>query len=923
MENLNFATRWNVDEVESNYLKWLKEPSSLDATWRVFFEGFHLGADGAGNHNISTAPAKVETPAQTATNHDAIEKHARLYGAIYSFRDIGHTQGTFDPLKVEVEENPRLSLDRLGFEKADLEEVHFTGNYLGGARMKVGEILERLKKTYCGNVGVEYLHLQATEKRRWIQSKIEPNDNKPDFPHDEKLRILRKIIQAEEFENFLHTRYVGQKRFSLEGGESLITALDSIFQKCPDEGVEEIVMGMAHRGRLNVLANVMGKSHEFIFREFSENFVPDGAHGSGDVKYHLGYESVRTTSNGQQVVIHLSPNPSHLEAVNGVVEGKTRARQRLRGDAERRRVLPILIHGDAAMAGQGVVAEVFNFSKLPGYRTGGTIHVVVNNQIGFTTDPTDARSSLYCTDVAKIIEAPIFHVNGNDPLAVAMVAELALTYRQKFQEDVVIDVNCYRKHGHNEADDPAFTQPILYHRIKQMPSISSVLSNQLVGDGELEKQESEEIHKRLRRQLDATLEKVRTIKKSSTFDGSVAIHQIPYDFSSVETAVPKKELEKVAHALTRFPDNFNLNPKIKRQIEAKAKNFKSGRGIDWAMAEQLAFGSLMLEGTPVRLSGQDSERGTFSHRHAAWYDSKDRRRYVPLLEMEDRKGKFCVYNSLLSEAAVLAFDYGYSLDYPRMLSIWEAQFGDFVNGAQVIIDQFIMSGEDKWGAVSDLVLLLPHGFEGQGPEHSSARLERFLQGCAEDNVVVANITTPAQYFHALRRQKRKEFAKPLIVMAPKSLLRHKSCVSDLKEFTNAGFEEFIPDPTPPKSPNTLVLCSGKVYYDLLEGREAIRSPKASVLRVEQFYPFNAEKFRQLLKPYSKVKRLVWCQEEPQNMGAWSFLAPLIEGVIGRKPEYVGRTSTASPATGSLTLHKREQAELVANALGEPSLQVEK
>ena len=923
MENLNFATRWNVDEVESNYLKWLKEPSSLDATWRVFFEGFHLGADGAGNHNISTAPAKVETPAQTATNHDAIEKHARLYGAIYSFRDIGHTQGTFDPLKVEVEENPRLSLDRLGFEKADLEEVHFTGNYLGGARMKVGEILERLKKTYCGNVGVEYLHLQATEKRRWIQSKIEPNDNKPDFPHDEKLRILRKIIQAEEFENFLHTRYVGQKRFSLEGGESLITALDSIFQKCPDEGVEEIVMGMAHRGRLNVLANVMGKSHEFIFREFSENFVPDGAHGSGDVKYHLGYESVRTTSNGQQVVIHLSPNPSHLEAVNGVVEGKTRARQRLRGDAERRRVLPILIHGDAAMAGQGVVAEVFNFSKLPGYRTGGTIHVVVNNQIGFTTDPTDARSSLYCTDVAKIIEAPIFHVNGNDPLAVAMVAELALTYRQKFQEDVVIDVNCYRKHGHNEADDPAFTQPILYHRIKQMPSISSVLSNQLVGDGELEKQESEEIHKRLRRQLDATLEKVRTIKKSSTFDGSVAIHQIPYDFSSVETAVPKKELEKVAHALTRFPDNFNLNPKIKRQIEAKAKNFKSGRGIDWAMAEQLAFGSLMLEGTPVRLSGQDSERGTFSHRHAAWYDSKDRRRYVPLLEMEDRKGKFCVYNSLLSEAAVLAFDYGYSLDYPRMLSIWEAQFGDFVNGAQVIIDQFIMSGEDKWGAVSDLVLLLPHGFEGQGPEHSSARLERFLQGCAEDNVVVANITTPAQYFHALRRQKRKEFAKPLIVMAPKSLLRHKSCVSDLKEFTNAGFEEFIPDPTPPKSPNTLVLCSGKVYYDLLEGREAIRSPKASVLRVEQFYPFNAEKFRQLLKPHSKVKRLVWCQEEPQNMGAWSFLAPLIEGVIGRKPEYVGRTSTASPATGSLTLHKREQAELVANALGEPSLQVEK
>jgi len=567
-----------------------------------------------------------------------------------------------------------------------------------------------------------------------------------------------------------------------------------------------------------------------------------------------------------------------------------------------------------------VVAEVFNFSKLPGYRTGGTVHVVVNNQIGFTTDPTDARSSLYCTDVAKIIEAPIFHVNGNDPLAVAMVAELALAYRQKFQEDVVIDINCYRKHGHNEADDPAFTQPILYQRIKQMSPISSILTDQLVKDGDLDQKESDDIHKRLRRQLDATLEKVKTIKKSSTFEGSVAIRQIPYDFAPVETAVARKDLEKVAGALTHFPDGFNLNPKIKRQIETKAKNFKSGRGIDWAMAEQLAFGSLLLEGTAVRLSGQDSERGTFSHRHAAWYDSKDRTRYVPLLEMEDRKGKFCVYNSLLSEAAVLAFDYGYSLDYPSMLSIWEAQFGDFVNGAQVIIDQFIMSGEDKWGAVSDLVLLLPHGFEGQGPEHSSARLERFLQGCAEDNVTVANISTPAQYFHALRRQKIKEYAKPLIVMAPKSLLRHKLCVSDLKEFTHGKFEEFIPDPTPPKSPHTLVLCSGKVYYDLLEAREAIRSPKASIMRVEQFYPFHADKFRDLLKPYAKVKRLVWCQEEPQNMGAWSFLFPIIEEVIGRRPDFVGRKATASPATGSLTLHKREQAELIADALGEASVQ---
>ena len=912
--NPTFASRWNVDEIDRQYALWLESPSHVSTEWQYFFEGFHLGSDS------SIAPSDEPiTESSLPPNEDAGEKHARLYGAIYSFRDIGHTQGTFDPLRDKVEENPRLTLERLGFEPNDLNEVHFTGNYLGGVRMSIGEILDRLKKTYCENIGVEYLHLQTTEKRRWIQSKIEPNLNQHSFNHEEKLRILRKIIQAEEFENFLHTRYVGQKRFSLEGGETLITALDSIFQKCPDEGVEEIVMGMAHRGRLNVLANVMGKSHEFIFREFSENFVPDGAHGSGDVKYHLGYESVRTTSSGQQVVIHLSPNPSHLEAVNGVAEGKVRARQRLRGDKERSRVLPILIHGDAAMAGQGVVSEVFNFSKLPGYRTGGTIHVVVNNQIGFTTDATEARSSLYCTDVAKVIEAPIFHVNGNDPLAVAMVAELALSYRQKFNEDVVIDINCYRKHGHNEADDPAFTQPLLYKKIKAMPSISEVFSEQMVSDGDLKKEECAEIHKRLRRQLDASLEKVKTVKKSSTFEGSVAVKQIPYDFSPVETKVSKKDLEKVVRALSTCPEGFNLNTKIKRQVDAKAKNFKSGLGIDWGFAEQLAFGSLMLDGTPIRLSGQDSERGTFSHRHAVWYDSKDRTRYVPLLNMEDRQGQFCVYNSLLSEAAVLAFDYGYSLDYPSMLAIWEAQFGDFANGAQVIIDQFIMSAEDKWGAVSDLVLLLPHGFEGQGPEHSSARLERFLQGCAEDNIVVANLSTPAQFFHALRRQKKQEYAKPLVVMSPKSLLRHKLCVSEVKELTSGQFEEFLPDPTPAKNTQNLILCSGKVYYDLLEAREGQRNSKSTIIRVEQFYPFNMEKFKEVIEPYAQAKRVVWCQEEPLNMGAWSFLCPILEEALGRRPHYAGRTPTASPATGSLTLHKIEQAELVADALNQTQI----
>ena len=917
MDNPKFATRWNVDEIDDRYSRWLREPASLEPEWQYFFEGFHLGADGNGAASAKTAPGAelASATASVSGQTSAEEKHARLYGAIYAFRSIGHTQGTFNPLN-DPEPNPRLSLERLGFDHRDLDEVHFTGNYLGGTRMSVGEVFDRLNRTYCGNVACEYLHIQATHKRRWLQARMEPACNQPEFSREEKIRVLRKIVQAEEFENFLHTRYAGQKRFSLEGGESLITALDSILQKSPSAGVEEVVMGMAHRGRLNVLANVLGKSYEFIFREFSENFVPDAAHGSGDVKYHLGYESTRQTSDGSEVVIHLSPNPSHLEAVNGVVEGKARARQRLRGDTERSRVLPILVHGDAAMAGQGVVGEVFNFSQLDGYCTGGTIHVVVNNQIGFTTGPTDARSGLYCTDVAKCIEAPIFHVNGNDSLAVAMVAELALDYRQEFGEDVVIDVNCYRKHGHNEADEPAFTQPILYKKIKAMPLVSELLTSQLIEEGAISQKESDAIHERLRRRLDVSLEKVKTIKKSSTFEGSVAVKQIPYDFSPVDTTVSKTDLAKVAKALTTPPANgFHLNPKIKRQLDAKAKNFKAGKDLDWGFAEQLAFGSLMLEGTPVRLSGQDSRRGTFSHRHAVWYDTEDRTRYIPLLNMEDNQAKFCVYNSLLSEAAVLAFDYGYSLDYPKMLALWEAQFGDFANGAQVIIDQFILSAEDKWGAVSDLVMLLPHGFEGQGPEHSSARLERFLQGCAEDNVVVCNFTTPAQYFHALRRQKKQEYAKPLIVMTPKSLLRHKQCVSALKEFTHGGFREFLDDPTPPKTADTLLLCSGKVYYDLLTARENLRSNKTAIVRVEQFYPFNEDLFRETVTPYAKAKRLVWCQEEPQNMGAWSFLSPILEEVLDRRPEYVGRTPTASPATGSLTLHKKEQAQIVAEALG--------
>jgi 2-oxoglutarate dehydrogenase E1 component len=908
MKQSTITSRWNADLIDEKYDAWLANPDSIDSEWRAFFEGFELAqTNGSSSHSkngASTAPA---------SDSDAIMQ-GRFIGLIYSYRSIGHTIAGFNPLTKEAPSNPRLTLERLGFEESDLDKVFHTGNYLGGTEMSVRDLIERLEKTYCRTIGVEYVHIQETPKRRWLQARMEPECFEPIFNKDQKKRILETIVKAENFENFLQTRYVGQKRFSLEGGETLIACLESIFERCKKNDVSEIVMGMAHRGRLNVLANFLGKSLDYILREFSADYVQDSIYGDGDVKYHLGFETKRKTSEGHEVDIRLAANPSHLEAVDPVVQGKARARQRIIGDLERKKVLPLLIHGDAAIAGQGIVAEVFNFSQLKGYRTGGTIHIVINNQIGFTTDPSEARSSRYCTDVARIIEAPVFHVNGNDPLAVIATCEAAFDYRQTFGCDVVIDMYCWRKHGHNESDEPAFTQPTLYKQISSMKPIGEAFAERLVASGEFSQEEVETIKSDYHKKLETAFDSVKEAengKSSDVFKGSSATVQPPYNFKGFDTRVKKETLQLIAERMTQYPEGFNVNKKIRRQLDTKLKAFNDNTGIDWGMAEALAFGSLLLDGSPVRLSGQDSERGTFSHRHSVLYDIETRERYVPLLDLAEDQAQFCVHNSLLSEAAVLGFDYGYSLDYPQMLCIWEAQFGDFVNGAQVIIDQFITSSESKWGRLSGLVMLLPHGHEGQGPEHSSARLERFLQSCAENNIQVCNLTTPAQYFHVLRRQMKREFKKPLIIMAPKSLLRHKECVSKVENFTDNEFWSILDDETVTrKTAKRVVFCSGKIYYDLEDYRKQNKIKDTAIIRIEQFYPLNVDLLKRIHKNYPKADKVVWCQEEPKNMGGWTFIAPRLMEALEKMPLYVGRKESASPAVGSNAKHQVEQARIV-------------
>ena len=914
--NTSLAARPNEALIDQNYERWLEDRHSVSADWAAFFEGFELGF--ARSHkNGDTAP---DAPAEGAV---APSLQTRVDALVYAYRTMGHSVAHLDPLTDKPRENPLLSLRELGFDEKDLNLQVSSRFFREDRKMTVRDMIADLQARYCSTLGAEFIHIQNPKIRNWVRDRVENREIVRQGDPATHRDILRKLYEAETFESFIHTKYVGQKRFSLEGGESLILALSAILETCDVRGVEEIVMGMAHRGRLNVLANFLNKPLQVIFNEFQDNFIPELVGGNGDVKYHLGYQNTRKLANGHKVEIRLAANPSHLEAVDPVVQGKARARQRVLGDtAERKKVVPILIHGDAAFIGQGIVAEVFNMSQLPGYRTGGTIHIVVNNQIGFTTLPAEARSTMYCTDIAKMIEAPIFHVNGEDPLTVIEVAKMALEFRQEFGRDVVIDIYCYRRHGHNETDEPSFTQPDLYNTIKKHPLLSEKFAAEAAATGTVTAEEAMGIKAESLAELEAALVEAKKPldSKKSEFAGSTAIFQPPYTHEPANTAISATTLEQLVKALTTVPEDFHVVPKIKRTVlERRLQIWKAGGPYDWGFAELLAFGSLMLDGTPVRLSGQDCRRGTFSHRNSVLYDEMNpERNYIPLMHIAPKQEKFCVYNSPLSEYAVLGFDYGYSMDFPSILCIWEAQFGDFGNGAQIIIDQFIASAESKWRRPSSIVMLLPHGYEGQGPEHSSARLERFLQLCAEDNMQVCNLTTPAQYFHALRRQIHRGFRKPLVIMTPKSLLRSEDATSQGEDFTNSRFYEILDDPTVKdrKKITRLVFCSGKVYYDLVRGRtEAGPDGKnTAIVRVEQIYPLHREKLARITKSYPGVKRYVWCQEEPQNMGAWNFIAPRIAGIVGSLIGYAGRPESASTAAGSLGTHKAQQAALVKQAL---------
>ena len=940
--NSSVSPRLNADLLDEKYAEWKSDPQSVEATWSAFFEGFELGAArleqelgnqqaGASSNRDSPAPASAEAVAASLgeDDPDALRVtqvdpsfRARLVSLVYTYRAIGHTEAWIDPLSLEPPYNPSLDIQGFGFSADDLEEEVATHFFARGQPMKLNQMIGMLDEIYSSKIGFEFMHINDRKVRHWLRDRIEARPDSWETPDDEKSQVLEWLQEAEFFESFLHKTYVAQKRFGLDGGESLMVALNGLFEATRENGVEEIVMGMAHRGRLNVLANFLHKPLEVIFHEFSENYVTDLAGGDGDVKYHLGFETSRETKDGHPVNIFLAPNPSHLEAVNPVVEGMTRARQRLVGDTETRtRVLPILIHGDAAFAGQGPVAEVLNFSQLPGYRTGGTVHMIVNNQIGFTTLPEDARSSVYCTDVVKMIEAPVFHVNGDCPLDVLFCTRLALEFRQRFRRDVVIDIVCYRRHGHNEADEPAFTSPKLYRTIRSKKTTSTLFRQALVDDHTLSPETIDAMEKGIRKRLESDYEKIQKLESEGegVFHGASVVLQPPYSHDAVTTGITKKKLKQLGHRLVEVPEDFKLNDKIKRFVLAKrTRANEEGGPFDWGHAEALAFASLLDEGKSVRLSGQDSRRGTFSHRHAVLYDADTRERYFPLKNISPKQAMFCAYNSLLSEHAVLGFDYGYTLMAPDMLICWEAQFGDFANGAQVIIDQFISSSESKWGKPSNLVMLLPHGYEGQGPEHSSARLERFLQLCAESNMQVCNLTTPAQYFHVLRRQLARPFSKPLIIMTPKSLLRHEDAVSHSPDFTGkSSFQEIIDDENlvdKPERVTRLIFCSGKVYYDLRAYRDEHKLRNVAIIRIEQLYPFNRDLLKHVVKRYPRAnKKWVWCQEEPLNMGAWSFIGPRLDRISKSRVRYAGRDRSASPAAGSKAIHTYEQKKLVKAA----------
>ncbi len=875
-----------------------------DGFYEEIFEALHVPY-----LPVKWAPDVTPAAAPAAEPSVEIVKEAAVAQLVHAFRVRGHLMADLDPLGEEPAYNAELDPLTYGLNIWDLDRHFYTGTlqhaFGGRKQATLREMVDCLRQTYCGKIGTEYMYIQRPEEKTWLQERLERLT--VDSPSkEEKLWILENLLQAEEFEHFLDRRFIGQKRFSLEGAETTIPILAELANLTADNGGHELVIGMAHRGRLNVLANIIGKPLGQIFSEFEGNIDPASAQGSGDVKYHLGASGTHVAPSGNAVAVSLAANPSHLEAVNPVVEGMVRAKQDNLADTDRSRFLPVLIHGDAAFAGQGVVAETLNLSQLDGYTTGGTLHVVINNQIGFTTLPDDSRSTAYATDIARMVQAPIFHVNGDDPEAAIRVSRLAFDYRQRFKRDVVIDMICYRRHGHNEADDPAYTQPLMYRKIRALPSAAVLYGQQLTTAKVLGPDGAEGVRKIVADHLNAAFD---ANKAAGPWVLQPVVKPVPQNHS---TSISRGMLEKVVEGITTLPEGFHLHPKLDSFVKKRRDALATNGAVDWAFAEAIAFGSLILEGNPVRLSGQDCGRGTFSQRHLSFYDFEDGHREIPLQHLDPNQVRFEVYDSSLSEFGVLGFEYGYSVADPHTLTLWEAQFGDFSNGAQIVIDQFLTTAEQKWNQVSGLVMLLPHGYEGQGPEHSSGRIERFLLLCAEDNIRVANCTTPAQYFHILRRQITTQ-RKPLILFTPKSLLRSPAAVSTFAELTSGEFLPLIDDTIPPAGVRKIVFCTGKVYYDLVAAREAKKLTDIAIVRIEQLYPFPDRPVLDLLALYPAGAELIWCQEEPRNMGAWRFTYGYFKG-LGHVIQYAGRAKNASPAAGSAKRHAEEQKRLLEDAL---------
>jgi 2-oxoglutarate dehydrogenase E1 component len=887
----HFINFHNLAAIENFYTLFQKQSALLDPSWIHFFEGFILG-------ETSSLAEKKEG--------------LNSFNLIQAYRSLGHRLASINPLSTVPSTflPPELTPQHWGFSENQQDSMVPTWGFLNQKKVPLKTLIQALKQTYCGTIGIEYMHLSNGELRKWLQKRIEPFFTRNLDPSD-KLRIFRFLNKAEFFETFLHTKYVGQKRFSLEGAETILPMLNALIEKGGNEGIKEIIMGMAHRGRLNVLANIVNKPYSYIFSEFEDQSHPELPEGTGDVKYHQGFSGKIETASKRILEICLAANPSHLESVDPVVMGMTYAKQDQKKPKGLKEVLPILIHGDASFAGQGVIYETLQLMSIPGYKVGGTIHFILNNQIGFTTSPEEGRSTLYCTDIAKGFDAPVFHVNAEDVDGCIAVSLLGLEIRQLFQKDVFIDLNCYRKYGHNEGDEPTFTQPREYAVIKNKTSIRRLYQNHLIEQKLFSEEQAAVLEKEFKMELQKALEEISSKPVEP-------LKRIPIEKEEPVTAVNEAILKKLADRFCHIPPNFSLHPKIAKWVGERKEMMGSDPGdikIDWSLGEHLAYASLLIQGVPIRLSGQDTRRGTFSHRHAGWVDQKKGDIYLPLAHLQAEQASFEVFNSILSEYAVLGFEFGYTISYPQALVIWEAQFGDFANGAQVVIDQFIATSEQKWGSRSSLVLMLPHGYEGQGPEHSSARIERFLQLCGSHNLTVANCTTPAQLFHLLRQQALKKIKKPLILFTPKSLLRHPFALSALSDFTSGQFQEVLDDPISPRNATVLLLCSGKVYYDLLAERKRLKREDVALLRLEQLYPFPEAVLEKIHLLYPKVKRAAWVQEEPSNMGAWEYICPILSSFLKGKMtlDYVGRKRAAAPDTASHTLHNRQKAEFLNHA----------